>query len=261
MSNNLKCNQCNSQYNEYDKPKYVPCGKTICTKCELEIYHEAQNKRYKCGLCSQYHDISANGFDPNNEINTLLTVEPVQILRSQKWYQLESNLKKNEILLGRIENFESECVNHLNETCLEEKRRIQLATELKIQKLDDQSQIDQINKSNEDLVEIIDKYEQTCTGDFFTKTASIKETLNERIINKANSFLTQKQEYLNQIQTDDEEIEIFLNESLDLKSRLSKELIKIRNLIFNENKIEFIESLDESILGYIEYDKCFTVSK
>ena len=224
----------------------------------MEIYHEAQNKRYKCGLCSQYHDISANGFDPNNEINTLLTVEPVQIFRSQKWYQFESNLKENKILLERIENFESECVNHLYETCLEEKRRIQLATELKIQKLDDQSQIDQINKSNEDLVEVIGKYEQTCTVEFFTKTASYLR--NERVINEAGSFLNQKQDYLNQIQTDDKEIEIFIKESLDLQSRLSKEIKKLKNLIYNQYKIKFIESLHGNILGEIDYEQLLTVS-
>jgi hypothetical protein len=73
-----------------------------------------------------------------------------------------------------MKNYKTECFNELNEHRLEQKRLIQLATELKIQKLEEkensQAQIDQINQSNEKLIEIIDKYEQTCIEEFTNRT-------------------------------------------------------------------------------------------
>ena len=44
-----------------------------------------------------------------------------------------------------------------------------------------------------------------------------------------------------------------------IKSKIQKELKRLKYLIFNNNKIEFIET-DETELGYFEYDKCFKVS-
>ena len=57
--NNLKCNQCNNPYDEYDKSKYLPCCRnSICSKCEMAIYREgACNKRFKCGISNIDNEI------------------------------------------------------------------------------------------------------------------------------------------------------------------------------------------------------------
>jgi len=145
---------------------------------------------------------------------------------------------------------------------LEQKRLIQLATELKIQILElnenSQEEIDLINQSNEDLIEIIDNYEETYNQDFLDQSEILRGRF-ELIVKDTIVFLNQKQEYLKQIDINDEIIQIIIKESIYVKSKLNKQLKKFKNLIFNKNKIEFIESFDVSILGFIEYDKCFTV--
>ena len=84
-----------------------------------------------------------------------------------------------------MKNYKTECFNELNEHRLEQKRLIQLATELKIQKLEEkensQAQSDQINQSNEKLIEIIDKYEQKCIDGFITSDFPIEIFFDQNI--------------------------------------------------------------------------------
>jgi hypothetical protein len=65
---------------------------------------------------------------------------------------------------------------------------------------------------------------------------------------------------LNQEPINDDEIKIFNFEPIELQSKLHKELKKSKSLIFNKNKIEFINESDESTpLGYFDYDECSKV--
>ena len=42
----MNCDQCKKPFDEYDQPKYLPCSKTKCTKCEFIIEKEAINKQF-----------------------------------------------------------------------------------------------------------------------------------------------------------------------------------------------------------------------
>jgi len=56
---------------------------------------------------------------------------------------------------------------------------------------------------------------------------------------------------------------IFNLKSIEFQSKLNKELKKTKDLIFNNNKIEFIDNTDESIttsIGYFDYEERFNVS-
>lgn len=194
----------------------------------------------------------------NNKIFKLLTKELTNKLQNKEYIKLESNLKEINLLVLKLKNLESECINELNIHCTEQRRLIQLQTEIKKQNSDEQI-VDQINQFNIDLIEIIDKYELEYIEDFSNRIIEIIKPTFIEIIQETNSFLNKKQEYLIQYKTDNNQIEIFNQESEDLKSRLNKDVKKLKNLIFNNNKIEFIESIDEYLLGYIEYDKCFKV--
>lgn len=194
----------------------------------------------------------------NNKIFKLLTKELTNKLQNKEYIKLESNLKEINLLVLKLKNLESECINELNIHCTEQRRLIQLQTEIKKQNSDEQI-VDQINQFNIDLIEIIDKYELEYIEEFSNRIIEIIKPTFIEIIQETNSFLNKKQEYLIQYKTDNNQIEIFNQESEDLKSRLNKDVKKLKNLIFNNNKIEFIESIDEYLLGYIEYDKCFKV--
>ncbi len=206
------------------------------------------------------------------------TVQSIELpQKSEEYKKLELNLNKTKLLVNNLNNFENQSIKELNEHCSEQKRLIHLKSELKIKNLENITQtnkkrkydetnnqeqkIDQINKSNKELIEVINSYEQTCIREFLHKIKSIKVSFN-KLVEEANTFLNHKQAYLKQKQTNHDEIRIFNFESIELQSNLNKELKKIKNLIYNKNKIEFINDTDESImtpLGYFDYDKCFKV--
>lgn len=235
------CDKCKSQFNEYDLPKTIPCANTICSECESTIICKEAgiNKRFKCSLCTEFHDISAlNCFVLNQQaIDNLFFNETTLIIRSQDYKQFELNLKEISRLTERLKNdVESECVNNLNEHCIEVKRQIQLASEEKIQKLNENKE--QINKSNEELIEIVDVYEKTCIDEFLIKADTIKaKSFIDELSFKANKFLNEKQSYLKQINTNENKIKNYLSQSINLKSKLNKELNKLKNVIFNNNRI------------------------
>lgn len=265
----LNCDQCREQFDLYCEPKYLSCGKTICTKCEFTICREAIKKRFKCAICTQYHDIPDEGFLVNKEIYSKIKTELIELHeeQSKESSQFEINLIKTKSLIAWLENFETECVNILYEHCLEQKRLVQLETELKIQKLitkesenNSQEKIDKLNELNEELIEVIDDYEHKCKGGFLCNSSLIKETLNE-LINSTNIFLNEKQDYLKQNEANYDEISKTNNELLSIQLKLNQKIIKFKNIIFNSNKIEYYNNeTDELVLGYFDYDKCLTVN-
>ncbi len=197
------------------------------------------------------------------------------MIPSEECNQLELIINETKLLDNRMKNYKTECISELNEHCLEQKRLIQLATELKIQKLDEkehsQSQIDQINQSNEKLIEIIDKYEQTCLEDFKNRTYDIPQRVffDQNIFFMIDKFNELRLDigmlrglmdmYFKENQPNNEKFQKLIKRSEFIISRIHKELKKLKFLIFNNNKIEFIET-NETELGYFEYDKCFKVS-
>jgi len=116
--------------------------------------------------------------------------------QSEEYKKLESNLRKIKLLVNNLNNFASQSIQELNKHCQEQKRLVESATELKIKNLENKSKkrkynnetnvnqeenIDQINKSKRELIEVIDNFELTCIEEFLTKinTVKIKEQLDE----------------------------------------------------------------------------------
>ena len=62
MSNILfKCQQCDK---EYDIPKSLPCGNSICSVCLLKSCGN-EEKLLKCNFCNNVHEVPVNGFPTN----------------------------------------------------------------------------------------------------------------------------------------------------------------------------------------------------
>jgi len=264
QNNDLKCDQCNNSFDLYCEPKLLPCGNTICNDCESKIEKEVVNNQFNCKICLIYHLIIPNEkFPINKEKHAKITAEPEKEMpKSEDYIQLELNLNNIQSLILQLKDFESECINKLNEHCIEQRRLIQLETEIIIQKLqNDENKIEQVNESNEKLIDIIDDYELKYKNNFLTKAESHKSNL-VKLIKKSNDFLNKKQALINQKnQITDFQIKIFNIESIDLQEKLNKKLKKLKNSIFNNNKIDFQPiQTNESIIGLIDYDPSFTVS-
>jgi hypothetical protein len=217
---------------------------------EIEILKQRNEDQFKCAL--------------NDPLATQSMELPQQ---SEEHVKLESNLKEMKLLVNNLNNFDSQSIQELNEHCQEQKRLVESATELKIKNLENKSKkrkyndetnnqeenIDQMNTLSKELIEIIDNYNLTCVKEFSNKINTIKASFSQLAV-EVNTFLDNKQPI------NEDEIKIFNLESIQLQSKLHKELNKTKDLIFNKNKIEFINETDESTpLGYFDYDECFKV--
>ena len=243
----LICDQCNAPFNEYDETRFLPCLKTICTLCMFMIESEAINKKFVCKVCLKDHFIPDDKFPLNDKINALIKTELIEISRGKEYEQLKINLDKinslEKLLLFDLDNG----IEIIQEHCMEQIRLIQLSTENKIE---------QINKLNNELIEVIKKYEKKCIQSFLNRNDSIKIVMN-KIISETDIFLKEKQAYLQQYKIDDDEMKKFNNKSEELKSALTKERIKLNDLIFGNELIHFKTSskeICELTIGYIDYE-------
>ncbi len=179
----------------------------------------------------------------------------------QEYVHFKTNINEIKILIKNLKDFEAELINNFYKYCSEQKKLIQLATDSKIQRLKETTQINnnaekinEINKSSKEFILEIANYEHKCIRKFLNKNDFIKEELKKQT-ESVNSFLSQIQKRCNNT----EQMKIYNNDLLDIKFKLNFKLKILKNLIFNENKIQFTDTIDEFILGYIDYDKCFTV--
>jgi hypothetical protein len=247
-NNILKCDKCKKPLDEYCQPKFLPCFKTICTICEMNIHKEAINKRFKCGVCLKDHFIPDDGFALNDKIYDLIAAEPMEISRGNEYERLQENLDKvipiTKLLCSDYENGH----DIIKEYCNEQIRLIQLSTENKIEK---------INKLSDELIAFVREYEKKCIESYSTKNKSIKEEIN-KIIQDANIFVNEKQAYLQQLKTDDDEIKVFNKTSEDLQAALNEKSKKLKNSIFNNRLINFLSNtkeINKYELGNFDYEK------
>jgi hypothetical protein len=246
-NNILKCDSCNHPFDEYCQPKFLPCFNTICNTCEFNINREAINKWFKCGVCGQDHLIPDNGFTLNKKIYDIITVEPMEISRGENYDSLHLSLNKLETLFKMLKNDCENGIDKIKEYCDEQIRLIQLSTE---------NRIEQINKLNEKLIKIIREYERKCVQSLLNKNDQIKQSL-DKLVGDAAHFVKEKQEYLNQFKIYDEEIKAFNKQSELLQESLNKESIKLNNLLFNNEILEFWSNTNEikqSFLGFVSYE-------
>jgi len=211
------------------------------------IEKEAVNRKFKCVICLNEHQIPEDGFALNEKIHDLLTSEQMEISRGKEHDQLEINICN---LYSLTKSLKSGCENSTDEIkvhCEKQLKRIQIITEKKL---------DQIHNSNEKLVHQVKQYEKKCLKIYSNKSDSIIEKINQ-IIDKTKIFLIEKQAYLNQRKTNEEEIKTFNKTSEELKAILEGEKIKLKSLLFNDEIIEFNindDEIDECLLGNIDYE-------
>jgi hypothetical protein len=243
----LKCDQCNLPFDQYCEPKFLPCFKTICTKCVSKIEEEATNKCFKCEICSRDHCIPDGGFTLNEKIYNLLTCEQMEISRGREYEQLQNNLGKIETFSSRLRFDSDYSKDVIREHCNEQIRLVQLSTENKIE---------QINKINEVLIKFFKNYEIKCSQSSSKNSDFIKEITN-KLFNNIECFLKDKKRYLKQYKTDDEETKMFNKISEELQKELQKENKKLTSFIFGNELIKFKSNsneINEHELGTIDYN-------
>lgn len=239
----LKCQHCNQKYDRYDQPRIIPCGKTICNNCVIKIQNQSISNRFKCDICTSDHYIPEQGFTINELAFNLMLLQPKEIYRSEQCETLKSNLRLLNDLVDEL-NFDiNNGIDKIKYHCNELRRLVQLATEERIQ---------QIQNFNETFLKQINSYEKERIDDYSTNDRFKQELID--VINETNVFLDEKKNYLSQCQISEEEIQTSNEKALALKSNIDNELRKTRIRIFNDILMEFEKNdtkLDEKLLGSI----------
>ncbi len=251
IRNLLKCSQCCEKFDDYEQPKSLPCGKIICSVCMVKIEKEAIDNKFKC-ICLKIHQIPEDGFGINELANQLIKAKAKEIWRGEQYEQLKINLKKLKSI--KIDLSFDLCTgsDKIKEHCNEQRRLVQLAYENKIQEL---------NTIIEKLMAEIDKFEMECKQSYSNLDDSFKDKVN-RLINEAKSFLDEKQEYLKQMQLDEDEIIRINKISEDFQIELQKELTNLKKKIFGKKLIIFNSNLckiSPKTLGQMDYEIIITV--
>jgi hypothetical protein len=247
QKNILKCDQCKVAFNPYDQPRFLPCGETICSTCMFKIEKETINRKFKC-VCLLDHYIPDNGFPINKKIYELLTAEPMEISRGKEYEKLQENLNKLQSIAQTLGSDYETGTYLITEYCNEQIRLIQLSTENKIE---------QINKLSDQLIAFVKEFERNFIEYYLDKNKLLKEEIF-KIINETNTFINEKQAYLQQLITDDDEIKVFNKASNELQIALNKKSEKLKSLIFNEKLIKFISNnkeINKYALGNFDYEQ------
>ena len=229
ISKNLVCPACTC---EFDEPKTLPCGETVCTRC-IEYNMPASSDSlsddhdFKCFVCDEVHVMPRNGFKTNKLMQRLLATQPKEVFRS-KWID---EFKKNLIFISeRRIDLLLQLDNRLEiiRSYFDLKRtQIHLITE---------SRIDEINKLKLELTEQVGKAEKV-----YLEAAGQNEA-TELVLREITTFTDQVDlfyskwiKYLKQSFISEAEIQAANQECLQMDALLSMEALKAKQLIYNNN--------------------------
>ena len=95
---------------DVDTPKFLPCGYTICTRCETEI-KLINNNKFDCALCGNTHVKSNQDFPINQALKNFKKFN-----FSSKFPQLVEKIQKIDSIILPLEetiaNMESKIINY-----------------------------------------------------------------------------------------------------------------------------------------------------
>ena len=230
----LKCPQFNDSYIE---PRILPCGQSICNYCIETIENPIQ---FRCVLCKVIHQIPALGFP--------FDLELIKLNKSQQSTALPKEANQFQTCLNEFEKklkqaeFELENGDFLiNEHTKELKRQVQLAKEIKVQKLSQHSANMQFR---------LDKHHKDFMNSYIPLT-------NEEFISQLNRALlsemkpgpkaVQLKEFLKHFSQNFNLTKCERKNSHDLKSEYCSEL-KAKIEMQAENKIQLLDNHAEEMM-------------
>jgi hypothetical protein len=247
----LICKICQQKLTEYDEPKTLPCGFTICSECDSKIETEFINREKRIFKClvqdclSNEHVKPVDGFSVNQLALRLISVPHKKIYQGEKIEKLKLNLNKLERLLKVIDTNIEQSEFKINGYCNELRRKIQLASEVKIKK---------INDLNDLLISQVDLYEQECNNSFKTaKKYAVKNNLNE-----IKFFLDENLSFINNFEIESEDSISKTNDKcINFIFQLKNEKKFVKDLMFNQKQVKFEQNktkLEENFLGHIKIE-------
>lgn len=97
ISTTLNCTKCNERL---DDPRILPCGDTICSRCQSSIH--VNKKKFKSILCNKTHSMPDEGLPLSKALQALLLLQPSAVNESPS---VESFRKELNVMRKRSLHF------------------------------------------------------------------------------------------------------------------------------------------------------------
>ena len=235
----IECPYCK---NAYSDPRVLECGKSLCYDC-IELLMNKEENGLDCPVCLEFHHAPENGFLKNVTLGELSSTKPNDVYRGAIAEDVKTKMKIIKETTDKL-NF---CIYHpidkIKEYCINLKQKVQLETELKMEK---------IKKFNEEFIGQIEKYEIECI-----EKCEIDKSLFEATINELDEFYSKWTSYMSNANIDEDELKKVLDEAKKLLEYAEMKKIEICSKLFNKKLMTFNENRNElssSLVGSIEYD-------
>ena len=172
--NVLNCAKCSK---EFDEPRLLPCGNTVCNDCisALTIYSNPNTNMFDCAMCFDEHMRPAKGFPIVNSLLKLIEQKPHKVYRGKVVETFQLNLdaihNKKEQLKSDLNNGEDTIKQH----CMNLRCEVHASAE-KI--------ILEINELTDCMIADINHYEKKCISRFQTSTGDTQKQFFDQTIDK-----------------------------------------------------------------------------
>lgn len=238
IQSHLTCKICRSMYND---PRVLPCTHTFCNSCIADI-KEDQTSSVTCPVCNVRHVYPASGFLFVKVLADLVAEQPREANQSQKLSELRKILN---LLLGEhssLSNRLNKGSEEVREHCQRLRNKVDIETE---------QRIEEIRQISDQFRQEIDKHELEFLRDYdeYGQNAVMNEI--KPALSDVFDFYSRAVEFLNQSETQDEQVTKWIKESkkqrdlLKEKSFLLSKSMTFDNLDFERNE----SNLEPSLIG------------
>ena len=259
----LDCQHCHQLYNQYHKPRILPCcSKTVCHLC-VQLIERAMKKnetKFKCIACDSITEMPSKGFYVNEDLDRLLLSsqhrdkEPIS---DEEKMEIKSEESKLDILAMELKHQLSEGEYYIGESCNEIKRKVQLAKEESVLKIEEESETNnesasvkeekilKIEVRADEMINEIDAYKQNLMQKFL----KIDKKSKEEIIKRVDDLIEQRKASLSSNSDGDDDI---------FKRKIEREKEAIKSTVFSNQIMKFELSShfeEDELIGHFNYEK------
>ena len=245
----LNCSKCSK---EFDEPRLLPCGNTVCNECILTLTNKkkSNSNTFQCTICADEHLIPSKGFPINKSLLKVIEQKPKEVFRGKVVEEFKLNL---EIISKKKERFEFQLNNGIDtikEKCMNLRCDVHASSEKAILR---------IVNFTDSMISEINKYENECISSFQTTSHQSKvdqKKIFEQLIKQVDKFHIEWSNYLKNLQLNEDSVLKANNFGLTLLKKLNEDEIILKNFIYDYKFIEFKANtveMEKNILGSIIY--------
>jgi hypothetical protein len=231
-----QCNQyvtCQRCEETFFDPRSLPCGECVCNKC-IVSHLENGSKQFKCFCCTKTHPVPEEGFPESKVMLSFMKAKPNGEIKMKALDDFKSEMSKIKDNLN-ILNLK---VNKSDESIKDHCEMVRLQIEIRTDSI-----ITKIEEYKEVLLKEVDDYENECINQIQNvKKRSFQQTLDEN-----TELYNEYTNYVKRQKFDEDDLTKMNQNAILQNNFLSNEIKSVNAIIFNENKINFVEPVDEKL--------------